>query len=93
MFLHKPFFVADVDRALHQALGLKMPGLANPPGDAPALAPGGAWFTERADAIYLEDVLKKRERPIGAKAESRTRRCGREPGALRRTWRSRLRHR
>jgi CheY-like chemotaxis protein len=28
-FLHKPFFIADVDRALHQALGLKPPGLAD----------------------------------------------------------------
>ena len=27
-FLYKPFFRADVDRALHRALGLKMPGLA-----------------------------------------------------------------
>jgi CheY-like chemotaxis protein len=27
-FLYKPFFRADVDRALHGALGLKMPGLA-----------------------------------------------------------------
>jgi len=35
-----------------------MPGLTNPHGDTPPLAPGGAWFTERADAVYLEDVLK-----------------------------------
>jgi CheY-like chemotaxis protein len=38
-FLQKPFFIADVDRALHQALGLKPPGLADsehrlPAGDA-----------------------------------------------------------
>ncbi len=26
-FLHKPFFAHDVDRALHKALGLKLPGL------------------------------------------------------------------
>ena len=31
-FLYKPFFRADVDRALHRALGLKMPGLAASPG-------------------------------------------------------------
>jgi CheY-like chemotaxis protein len=31
-FLYKPFFRADVDRALHRALGLKLPGLAAPPG-------------------------------------------------------------
>ena len=30
-FLYKPFFRADVDRALHRALGLKMPGLATVP--------------------------------------------------------------
>jgi DNA-binding NtrC family response regulator len=28
-FLYKPFFRTDVDRALHRALGLKMPGLAS----------------------------------------------------------------
>jgi len=33
-FLHKPFFARDVDRALHTALGLKVPDLANH--DAPA---------------------------------------------------------
>jgi len=37
-FLHKPFFTADIDRVLHQALGLKMPGLTNPT-DAPSIAP------------------------------------------------------
>jgi CheY-like chemotaxis protein len=36
-FLHKPFFARDVDRALHTALGLKVPDLANH--DAPALQP------------------------------------------------------
>jgi CheY-like chemotaxis protein len=30
-FLYKPFFRADVDRALHRALGLKVPGLAELP--------------------------------------------------------------
>jgi CheY-like chemotaxis protein len=59
VFLHKPFFVADVDRALHQTLGLRMPGLTNPPGDTPPLAPGGRhWTAKGADAVYLEDVLK-----------------------------------
>jgi CheY-like chemotaxis protein len=32
-FLYKPFFRADVDRALHRALGLKMPGLSAAPGE------------------------------------------------------------
>jgi CheY-like chemotaxis protein len=37
-FLHKPFFAHDVDRALHAALGLKLPGLtARLPERAPAL--------------------------------------------------------
>ena len=41
-FLHKPFFASDVDRALHAALGLKMPELAATQGDAavrPMLSP------------------------------------------------------
>lgn len=28
-FLHKPFFAADVDRALHEAYGLRLPGLGS----------------------------------------------------------------
>ena len=34
-FLNKPFFARDIDRAIHQALGLKLPGLA-----ATATGPG-----------------------------------------------------
>jgi CheY-like chemotaxis protein len=32
-FLHKPFFAADVDRALHTAFGLKVPELGFDPGE------------------------------------------------------------
>ena len=46
-FLHKPFYPADVDRALHHALGFKMPSLA----DAPSIQPDAA-----DDTVFLEDV-------------------------------------
>jgi len=39
-FLHKPFFNVDVDHALHQALGLKSPGLEY----AAPLVPDSAWI-------------------------------------------------
>lgn len=47
-FLQKPFFAHDVDRALHQALGLKLPGLA----DAPSIAPDERPFG--TSAIYID---------------------------------------
>jgi CheY-like chemotaxis protein len=34
-FLHKPFFASDIDRALHNAFGLKLPGLATFDADNP----------------------------------------------------------
>lgn len=46
-FLQKPFFIHDVDRALHQALGLKLPELAQAPARAPE---------ETGATFFLEDV-------------------------------------
>ena len=43
-FLYKPFFRADVDRALHRALGLKMPGLAT---RARRITPSSACWSAR----------------------------------------------
>jgi CheY-like chemotaxis protein len=37
-FLHKPFFASDIDRALHSAFGLKLPGLATYDADHPVTA-------------------------------------------------------
>jgi CheY-like chemotaxis protein len=51
-FLHKPFFTADVDRVLHQALGLKMPGLTNPV-DAPSIAPQASSAADATSAVYV----------------------------------------
>jgi CheY-like chemotaxis protein len=51
-FLHKPFFIADVDRALHQALGLKMPGLTNP-ADVPSVALQAQSAAEATSAVYV----------------------------------------
>ncbi len=74
-FLFKPFFAADVDRALHMALGLKIPHLlAN---WSPPLAPrkpahlhvcpaddagddGGFCFPENTDAWFEEDLADPR---------------------------------
>jgi CheY-like chemotaxis protein len=45
-FLRKPFYPADVDRALHRAL------------DAPAVVPGPLPFLPPGEAFFLEDVLR-----------------------------------
>jgi CheY-like chemotaxis protein len=47
-FLHKPFFPADIDRVLHGAFNLKMPGLAGAP--SPSIVPAMAPRADRASA-------------------------------------------
>jgi CheY-like chemotaxis protein len=51
-FLQKPFFAADVDRAMHHALGLKMPRLSFAPARAPETA-------ATSGAVFLEDALRQ----------------------------------
>jgi CheY-like chemotaxis protein len=60
-FLYKPFFRGDVDRALHRALGLKMPGLAASAGQAhnikPVLVCPSNPDGEETDLYDVEDML------------------------------------
>lgn len=51
-FLQKPFYPLDVDRALHGALGLRMPALA----ELPLPRPERVRAPVAHGAIYLEDV-------------------------------------
>jgi len=63
-FLHKPFFASDIDRALHNAFGLKLPGLATYDADhtvaniksAPALCPVDAGSMQ-VNETYLDDEM------------------------------------
>jgi CheY-like chemotaxis protein len=63
-FLHKPFFASDIDRALHSAFGLKLPGLATYDADhpvanvksSPALCPVDA-SSMQANEVFLDDEM------------------------------------
>ena len=53
-FLHKPFFAHDVDRSLHTALGLKIPGLtANSPERAPAASLPDVCMPDDESAVVV----------------------------------------
>jgi DNA-binding NtrC family response regulator len=57
-FLEKPFFASDIDRALHAALGLKLPELASSAGPmlAPELTDGLDPATQWANAVCADET-------------------------------------
>jgi CheY-like chemotaxis protein len=66
-FLNKPFFASDIDCAIHQALGLKLPALASAARrQASAVEPqlclpdneGGGWNVDDAELWGLENLAK-----------------------------------
>jgi CheY-like chemotaxis protein len=50
-FLHKPFFAVDVDRALHAAFGLKLPGLGSCESEMPFTAMQCPADSQHDDAV------------------------------------------
>jgi CheY-like chemotaxis protein len=58
-FLHKPFFAVDVDRALHAAFGLKLPGLGSCESETPFLAMQCPADSADAEVAGWEQALRE----------------------------------
>jgi CheY-like chemotaxis protein len=58
-FLHKPFFAVDVDRALHAAFGLKLPGLGSCESEVPFSAMQCPADSPDAEVAGWEQALRE----------------------------------
>lgn len=61
-FLHKPFFAVDVDRALHAAFGLKLPGLGSCESETPFTAMQCPADSQDQDVADWERAFKELSR-------------------------------